>query len=234
MRVITSILSTIGVLATANVLAHRAVPRSAAAVAVGTVGALAEIARAAGLTAGELGLGRDRLAAGARCGAGAAATVAAGYAAVLAVPATRAAIRGSGAPWPQAAGRAIVVIPLTTVLPEEFAFRGVLTSLLARQLGVGPGRIAAAGLFGLWHVLPGLAGAGAANDAVNEVVGSGPRGTMLRVGGTVLLTTAVGWLLGELRDRSASLLAPVALHWAINGLGEVAAARPSASPAGRT
>lgn len=226
MRVNTHLWSAIGVLATTNVLAHRIRPRASAAVAAGQVAALAVIARADGLTAAELGLGRDRVAAGARRGAGAAATVVAGYAIALAFPAARATVPGSGRPWPQVAVRALVVIPLTTVLPEEFAFRGVLTALLGRRFDTRRVRIVTAGLFGLWHVLPGLGGAGAANDAVHTVVGTGARAAVVRVGGTVLVTTAGGLLLGELRRRSGSLLAPVLVHWAINGVGELVAARP--------
>lgn len=225
MRAIASIGSAIGVLATANVLAHRVRPRASVAVAAGQVAALAVIARADRLTAAELGLGRDRAAAGARWGAGAAATVVAGYAVALAFPATRTAVPGSGRPWPQVAVRVLVIIPLTTVLPEEFAFRGVLTALLARRFDARRARIVTAGLFGLWHVLPGLGGAGAANDAVHTVVGTGARGAVVRVGGTVLVTTAGGLLLGDLRRRSGSLLAPVLVHWAINGVGELVAAR---------
>jgi membrane protease YdiL (CAAX protease family) len=145
---------------------------------------------------------------------------------VLAVPAVRAALAGPADSWSRAAVRAAAVIPMTTVLPEEFAFRGVLTGLLARRIGDRPALIATAGLFGLWHVLPGAAGGGAANDAANHLVGSGRRATGLRVAGTVLVTTGGGVLRGELRSRSGSLLAPVLLHWAINGLGELAVRRP--------
>jgi len=111
------------------------------------------------------------------------------------------------------------------VLPEEFAFRGVLTALLTRRFGARPAGIATAGLFGVWHVLPGLAGGGAANDAVTGVLGAGRRAAVLRVGATVLVTTVGGLLLGEVRRRSGSLLAPVLLHWAFNGLGELIAGR---------
>ena len=229
----TAIGSTIGVLATANVLAHRVVPRAAAAVAGGKVAGLAVIARGAGLTTAELGLDRHRWASGGRWGAGAAGLVAAGYAVVLAVPTTRAAIPGSGTPWCRAAFRATVVIPLTTVLPEEFAFRGVLPALLTRRFGARPAGILTAGLFGLWHVLPGLAGGGAANDAVTGVLGADRRAAVVRVGGTVLVTTGGGLVLGEVRRRSGSLLAPILLHWAINGLGELIAGRPGTAQPSR-
>jgi membrane protease YdiL (CAAX protease family) len=42
---------------------------------------------------------------------------------------------------------------------------------------------------------------------------------VLRVAGTLLVTACGGVVLCELRRRSNSLLAPIAAHWAINGLG---------------
>lgn len=222
--------TTLAVLAAANVLAHRVVPRASAAVVAGKVGGLALIARSTGLTAGELGLRRSAAPAGAGWGAASAAAVAAGYGVALAVPAGRAAIPGSGVPGSRAAFRALVVIPLTTVLPEEFAFRGVLAGLLTRRFGPRRALLIGSALFGLWHVLPGLAGAGAANASMDRVVGSGARAAALRVGGTVLVTTAGGLWMGWVRQRSGSLLAPVLAHWAINGLGELIAAGGSAGP----
>lgn len=223
---------TLGVLVAANVLAHRVVPRASAVVAAGKVAGLSLIARSAGLTAAELGLDRKARGAGVRWGAGSAALVAGGYAAVLAVPAARAVIPSSGpssaVSLPRAVVRAFAVIPLTTVLPEEYAFRGVLIGLLTRRFGPLRALVLSSALFGLWHVLPGLAGAGAANESLDRVVGSGKVGTWrvgaaLRVGGTVLVTTVGGLWLGSIRQRSGSLLAPVLLHWAINGLGELVA-----------
>lgn len=220
---------TLGVLVAANALAHRVLPRASTVVAAGKVGGLALIARSAGLTAAELGLDPTARGAGVRWGAGSAVLVAAGYAAVLAAPAARAAIPGSGASRSRAAVRAFAVIPLTTVLPEEFAFRGVLDGLLTRRFGPRRALVLSSALFGLWHVLPGLAGAGAANESLDRVVGSGRVGsgrvvTTLRVGGTVLVTAVGGLWMGSIRQRSGSLLAPVLLHWAINGLGELVAA----------
>ncbi|MGS0686429.1 CPBP family glutamic-type intramembrane protease, partial [Nakamurella sp. GG22] len=75
-------------------------------------------------------------------------------------------------------------------------------------------------LFGLWHVLPALGG-GAANESVSGVVGGGTGGSVFLVVGTVLFTTAAGVVFGVLRDRSDSLLAPIGLHWAVNGIGEL-------------
>ena len=43
--------------------------------------------------------------------------------------------------------------------------------------------------------------------------------------GTVLFTALAGVVFAELRRRSGSLVAPVLLHWATNGLAVVAASR---------
>lgn len=209
-------------LATANLLAHRVAPRAGPAIAVAKVAALAWTARRAGLGRSDLGVTGWR--SGLRWGTGAAVAVAFGYGVVLGVPAARAAIAGSGRSLATAGRRSLVDIQLVTVLPEEFAFRGVVLALL------GGDRRAAIGssvLFGAWHVLPALGG-GAANETVGDVVGGvlggGARGEVLRVSGTVLVTTVGGLAMAQLRLLSGSLLAPVLLHWAVNGLGELVAA----------
>src|SRR6478672_4283768 len=73
---------------------------------------------------------------------------------------------GSGS-WTQALVQALVVIPLGTVIPEEFAFRGVLWGLLHRRSGRWTATLVSSALFGLWHVAPALGG-GSANQAVDE------------------------------------------------------------------
>ena len=40
----------------------------------------------------------------------------------------------------------------------------------------------------------------------------------------VLATGAAGFVFTWLRKRSGSLIAPIALHWSLNGLGALAAA----------
>ena len=42
--------------------------------------------------------------------------------------------------------------------------------------------------------------------------------------GAVLATGAAGYVFAWLRRRSGSLIAPIALHWSLNGLGALAAA----------
>jgi len=114
----------------------------------------------------------------------------------------------------------LVVIPLGTVIPEEFAFRGVLFGLLRRRSGRWTATVLSSVLFGFWHVAPALGG-GSANQAVDEAVGGGPLGVLVRVAGTMLFTAAAGVVFCELRVRSGSLLAPMLAHWSVNGLGVI-------------
>ncbi|HEY5882413.1 MAG TPA: CPBP family intramembrane glutamic endopeptidase [Nakamurella sp.] len=206
------------VLVCANVLSNR-VPGASVAIGVGLTGALVVIARGSGLGLSDLGLTRSSWSAGLRWGGGFAALAAVGYGLALVIPATRAAVAGTGSgSWAQALLQVLVVIPLGTVIPEEFAFRGVLWGLLRRRSGRWAATLVSSVLFGFWHVLPALAG-GAANQAVDDVVGGGTLGVVVRVVGTVLFTGAAGVLFCELRVRSGSLLAPTLAHWSVNGLG---------------
>ncbi len=184
------------------------------------VGALAGVAAASRLTADDLGLARRRLSAGARWGGVAAGAVVIGYGIAAFVPAVREAIPATTATWGETLLRALVVIPLLTVIPEEFAFRGAVWGLIRRQSGRWWATGVSSLLFGLWHVSSALSGS-AANQSVSGVLGDGAGGTVLRVVGTVLFTGAAGVLFAFLRDRSGSLVAPIALHWAVNGCGEL-------------
>jgi membrane protease YdiL (CAAX protease family) len=211
---------TLGLLVLANVLAHRVFPEADAAVAVGMTAALVAVAAASRLTLRDLGLARGTWASGARWGAGAAAVVAIGFVVAALIPAVRDAVAPATTGWNETLFRALVVIPLLTVLPEEFAFRGVLWGLLERRSGRVTATAVSSALFGLWHVLAAMGG-GAANESVTGVVGGGTGGSVLLVIGTVLFTAAAGVVFGVLRDRSDSLLAPIGLHWAVNGMGEL-------------
>jgi membrane protease YdiL (CAAX protease family) len=211
---------TLGTMAAANVLTHRVVPGADAAIALGLVGGLAIVARASELGADDLGLARRSWMSGLRWGGVAAALVAAGYGIVAVIPGVAGAVDADVTTWPDALFKALVVIPLTTVIPEEFAFRGVLWGLLRRQSGRRIATAVSSALFGLWHVFPALGG-GAANESVAGVVGDGVVGVLLRLLGTVLFTGLAGVLFCELRARSGSLLAPILLHWAVNGFGEL-------------
>lgn len=212
----------LGVLAVGLVV-DQAVPGVHLVVGLGLVAGLVVVARAAGLTAADLGLARSTWPAGLRWGGAAAALVGATFALSLLIAPVRHAVPDGNGGLGWAGLRAVlVVIPLGTVVPEELAFRGVLLALLGRRYGVRAGVVLSSGLFGLWHVLPSLGG-GAANATIAGVVGADAAGTAVRVVVTVLFTSLAGMVLCWLRLRSGSLLAPMLAHWTVNGLGVIVA-----------
>lgn len=175
--------------------------------------------RVDGRTRAELGLGADAVASGLRWGAGAIAVVLAAYLVAFALPATRDVflddrVEGESLAW--VAFAMAIRVPLGTVLLEEVAFRGVLLAELSARTTRA---IAVAGsslLFGLWHVLPAL-GLETVNPVATDTVGQVPGA--VTVVGSVLATALAGVVFCWLRERSGSLLAPMALHWATNALG---------------
>lgn len=212
------------VLAISNLIAHFTTPWAniitVPAVAVGLV----LLVRARGMGWSDLGLGREHW----RTGAGYAAAAVGLVVAVIAI--------GALLPWTRpmflndryatlsgALVASMVIIPLQTVIPEELAFRGVLHGALDRAWGFRG--VAAAGslLFGLWHIASSL-GLTAGNVGFTKVLGGGVLGMAAGVLGAVLATAAAGYVFTWLRRRSGSLLAPIALHWSLNGVGAVAAA----------
>lgn len=114
--------------------------------------------------------------------------------------------------------RALVRVPLGTVVLEEIAFRGVLLAMLWRRIGVVHAMVASSLVFGLWHILPSL-GITQANDALGAAVGTGPGGRIVGVLFVVVSTFFAGLIFCELRRRFDHLIVPMALHWATNGLG---------------
>lgn len=170
---------------------------------------LVALARRAGLTWDDLGLARRALRRGAV------------WAAIAIVVVAAVLLIGVALPWLHSAFldvryrldvgdallRALLVIPLSTILLEEVAFRGVLFGLLHQRRRATWAFGFSSALFGLWHVLPALPGA--QFHSVAAVVG---------------ITALLGLLLCELRRRSGSLLAAAAGHWAANGLGVLLAA----------
>jgi hypothetical protein len=104
------------------------------------------------------------------------------------------------------AGRALVRIPFGTVVLEEVAFRAVLPALLSP--------VAAAALFGLWHIAP---------TAKALEVNGVRRRRPAAVAGAVAVTTVVGLLLWELRVATGGLAAPALVHVAANSGATVAA-----------
>jgi membrane protease YdiL (CAAX protease family) len=186
--------------------------------------ALLALARWAGLSWAELGLGRGTWRRGLGWALAAIGAVAVVFAVGAALPLTRSAFRDAryDLGWGHALLTAFVLIPLGTVLLEEVAFRGVLWGLLRRRHGTWVATTVSSGLFGLWHVLPSL-GLAADDQAIGSAVGTGSSGQAVSVLGTVLFTGLAGVVFCELRRRSGSLLAPAGLHWATNALGVLAA-----------
>jgi uncharacterized protein len=179
--------------------------------------------RSAGLSWTDMGLGREAALRGLVYAGVAAGAIGLVYLVALAVPPTHGAFRdtryriGLG----PVLFASFVMIPLGTVVFEECAFRGVLLALLQERVGLAWAVGVSSLFFGLWHVLPAI-DLQRTNVAVQA---AGGRRLALTVVGTVAFTAVAGVLLCELRIHSGSLLAPVGLHWAANGLGALAAAR---------
>ncbi|WP_328409169.1 CPBP family intramembrane glutamic endopeptidase [Nocardia sp. NBC_00403] len=117
----------------------------------------------------------------------------------------------------------MIVIPLQTVIPEELAFRGVLHGTLDRVYGARGVFAAGSLLFGLWHVASSF-GLTSGNRGLSGLIGGGVAGQVIGIMLAVVATAAAGVVFTWLRRRSGSLLAPIALHWSVNGAGALAAA----------
>lgn len=224
MRVYVDIAVVVAVLAITNLVAHFTTPwASIATVPAAAIGLLILIRRR-GLDWTELGLGRAHW----RTGAGYALAAVGVVLSVIAI--------GALLPWTRpmfmnnnyatisgALIASMVVIPLQTVIPEELAFRGVLHGALERAWGFRG--VAAAGslLFGLWHIATSL-GLTSSNVGFTRLFGGGVLGTVAGVVLAVVATGIAGFVFTWLRKRSGSLLAPIALHWSLNGMGALAAA----------
>ncbi|HEY2947802.1 MAG TPA: CPBP family intramembrane glutamic endopeptidase [Micromonosporaceae bacterium] len=212
-------------LAAVNVVNNRMLDSAYLLVHVLEIALLVGFAAVAGLAPGELGLGRGTWARGLRWAGLAVALVAVGYAIALAVPAFRPALLDDRARFAVdvAVVRGAIPVLVNTVILEELAFRGVLWGLLRRVGGTTVATLVSSALFGLWHVLPAL-GLPGRSPAAGEVFGVGPGATLSAVAFGIASTFVAGVVLCELRRRSGSLLAPLGLHWATNGLGYVVGA----------
>lgn len=213
-------LCVLAVLVGANLLNNWLAPGAYVLTCVAAAAALLLIARWDGLTRADLGLGAAGLYRGLRWASVLVGAVLAVLLIGLALPVTREAFhdeRAAGLTVGQLLWRVLIRVPFGTVLLEEIAFRGVLWAMVRRRRGTAWATAVSSLLFGLWHVLPsrGLSRSNAAAAAL----GTGPAGTTLSVAAAVAATTVAGIVLCELRRRSGSLVAPAALHWALNGFG---------------
>lgn len=207
----------VAVLGIANYLNNVALAGAYPWISVLEVLVLLLLARAAGLTFDDLGLARGTWRRGIRWGLVAALVVLVLYVVALAVPAGRDAFLDQRAHLSVGGAlyAALVSVPVGTVLLEEIGFRGVLWGMIFRLRGPVWATVVSSVLFGVWHVLPSV-GLGGNNRVVGEVYGSA---AWLVTLSAVLATVLAGMVLAVLRWRSGSLLAPVGLHWATNGLG---------------
>ena len=223
-RIYVDIAVVVVVLALTNLIAHFTTAWANVATVPAAALGLLILVRSRGLGWAELGLGRQHWKSGV------------GYALAAVVLVLSVIAVGALLPWTRpmflnnhyatisgAVIASMVIIPLQTVIPEELAFRGVLHGTLDRAWGFRG--VAAAGslLFGLWHIATSL-GLTSSNVGFTRLFGAGLLGTAAGVVLAVVATAIAGFVFTWLRRRSGSLLAPIALHWSLNGLGALAAA----------
>jgi membrane protease YdiL (CAAX protease family) len=201
------------VLALTNLIAHFTTPWASVATVPGR-----------GWGWSELGLGREHWKSGIGYAAAAVAVVVTVVAVGALLPLTRPLfLNNNYATVSGALIASMIIIPLQTVIPEELAFRGVLHGTLTRAWGFRG--VAAAGslLFGLWHVATSLR-LTSSNVGFTHLFGTGVGGEVAGVLLAVAATGGAGFVFTWLRRRSGSLLAPIALHWSLNGVGALTAA----------
>ena len=212
------------ILVLTNLIAHFTTPWASIATVPAAAVGLVILVRCNGLGWAELGLGREHWKSGLAYAMAAVAVVGAVIGIGVLLPMTRPMfLNHHYATLSGALVASMVVIPLQTVIPEELAFRGVLHGALNRAWGFRGVALAGSLLFGLWHVATSL-GLTSSNVGFTRLFGGGVVGMLAGVTMAVLATGAAGFVFTWLRRRSGSLIAPIALHWSLNGLGALAAA----------
>jgi hypothetical protein len=212
------------VLALTNLIAHFTTPWAAVVTVPAAALGLVAWLRINGLGWSELGLGRDHWKSGAAYALAAVALVVAVIAVGALLPLTRPMFMNHHyATLSGALVASMIIIPLQTVIPEELAFRGVLHGALNRAWGFRGVAVAGSLLFGFWHIATSL-GLTSSNVGFTRMFGGGFVGMLAGVMLAVVATAAAGFVFSWLRRRSGSLLAPIALHWSLNGVGALAAA----------
>ncbi len=214
----------VAVLVLTNLIAHFTTPWASIATVPAAAAGLVLLVRLRGLGWAELGLGREHWKSGLGYALAAVAVVASVISLGVLLPMTRPMfLNNHYATVSGALVASMVIIPLQTVIPEELAFRGVLHGTLHRAWGFRGVALAGSLLFGLWHVATSL-GLTSNNVGFTRLFGGGIVGMLAGVTLAVAATGAAGFVFSWLRRRSGSLLAPIALHWSLNGLGALAAA----------
>lgn len=214
----------VAVLVLTNLVAHFTTAWASIATVPAAAVGLVLLVRWRGLDWAELGLGREHWKSGMGYALAAVALVVSVIAVGVALPATRPMfLNNHYATISGALIASMVIIPLQTVIPEELVFRGVLHGALHRAWGFRGVALAGSLLFGLWHIATSL-GLTSNNVGFTRLFGGGVFGMLAGVTMAVLATGAAGFVFSWLRRRSGSLIAPIALHWSLNGVGALAAA----------
>jgi uncharacterized protein len=224
MRIYVDIGVVVVVLALTNLVAHFTTPWASVATVPAAAIGLVLLVRLRGVGWAELGLGREHWRSGLGYAAAAVAVVVTVVTVGALLPFTRPLfLNNNYATVSGAVIASMIIIPLQTVIPEELAFRGVLHGALNRAWGFRG--VAAAGslLFGLWHIATSL-GLTSSNVGFTALFGRGIGGEVAGVALAVAATAVAGFVFTWLRRRSGSLLAPIALHWSLNGIGALTAA----------
>jgi len=212
------------VLVLTNLVAHFTTPWASVATVPAAAVGLVALLRFNGLGWAELGLGRDHWKSGVAYALGAIALVVMVIAVRVLLPLTRPMFMNNHyATISGALVASMIIIPLQTVIPEELAFRGVLHGALNRAWGFRGVALAGSLMFGLWHIATSL-GLTSSNVGFTRLFGGGVLGMLAGVTLAVTATAVAGFVFSWLRRRSGSLIAPIALHWSLNGLGALAAA----------
>ena len=223
-RIYVDVALVVVVLVLTNLIAHFTTPWASVATVPAAAIGLVVLLRFNGLGWAELGLGRDHWKSGAVYALGAMALVMTVIAVGVLLPLTRPMFMNNHyATISGALVASMIIIPLQTVIPEELAFRGVLHGALSRAWGFRGVALAGSLLFGMWHIATSL-GLTSSNVGFTRLFGGGVVGMLAGVTLAVLATAAAGFVFSWLRRRSGSLIAPIALHWSLNGLGALAAA----------
>jgi membrane protease YdiL (CAAX protease family) len=212
------------VLVLTNLVAHFTAPWASVATVPAAAVGLVALLRFNGLGWAELGLGRDHWKSGVAYALAAMALVVTVIAVGVLLPLTRPMFMNNHyATISGALVASMIIIPLQTVIPEELAFRGVLHGALNRAWGFRGVALAGSLMFGLWHIATSL-GLTSSNVGFTRLFGGGVVGMLAGVTLAVIATAVAGFVFSWLRRRSGSLIAPIALHWSLNGLGALAAA----------
>ena len=212
------------VLALTNLVAHFTAPWANVAAVPAAAAGLLILLRCNGLGWTELGLGREHWRSGIGYALAAIVVVVSVIAVGALLPATRPMFMNARyATVSGAVVASLIIIPLQTVIPEELVFRGALHGALNRAWGFRGVAVAGSVLFGLWHVTTSL-GLTRGNVGLSRLLGGGVVGMLAGVALAVVATGTAGLVFSWLRRRSGSLIAPIALHWSLNGAGALAAA----------